>query len=194
MRVVRDLHSSLVAASACCGLGCPSVGLAGGYAQGSGIGPLTSRYGFGAGQVLDRRVVTVAGEVVEATPEKNSDLYWALSGGGGVTSGVVVSMTVKAYPEERAAAAKLTLSASGTAQDRFYEAVGMFHEALPLFSAAGGTSIYLVQSTVFALTPAMLSGGTKEQLDAIFEKVVDRLQALNISYRKWRSCLQPSLY
>jgi len=163
---------------------CPSVGLAGGYTQGGGIGPLTSRYGFGADQVLEWEVVTVDGKVVRASRDKNSDLYWALSGGGGGTYGIVVSMTVKAYPEERAAAASLTFSALNTTQDRFYEAVEAFHSVLPALSAAGGVSIYVVQSIGFGMTPAMLPGGTKEQLDKIFCDVRTKLQALNISYGK----------
>lgn len=163
---------------------CPSVGLAGGYTQGGGIGPLTSRYGFGADQVLEWEVVTVNGELVKATRYNNSDLYWALSGGGGGTYGVVVSMTVRAYPDERAAAANLTFSALNTTQDHYYEAVEVFQRALPALSAAGGVSIYTVQSVGFGMTPAMLPGGKKEQLDEIFNDVRTTLETLNISYGK----------
>ena len=161
---------------------CPSVGLAGGYTQGGGIGPLTSRYGFGADQVLSWKVVTVDGKIREATPDKNSDLYWALSGGGGGTFGVVVSMTVKAHPEQRTASANLTFGSGDVTQDQFYRAVGEFHNTLPLLSAAGGVAIYVVQTLGFAMTPAMLPGATQDQLDLLFQPFLEKLQTMNISY------------
>ncbi|KAF1948088.1 FAD-binding domain-containing protein [Byssothecium circinans] len=78
---------------------CGLSGIAGGYAQGGGHSQLSSAYGLAADQVLEWEVVTPAGEYLIATPEKNTDLYFALSGGGGGTYGVVLSMTAKAYPE-----------------------------------------------------------------------------------------------
>ncbi|KAF1831498.1 FAD binding domain protein [Decorospora gaudefroyi] len=162
---------------------CASIGLAGGYTQGGGLGLLTSRYGFGADQVLEWEVVRVdGGELVKATPRVNPDLYWALSGGGGGTFGIVVSMTVKAYPEERSAAANLSFSSSGVALDVFYGAVAAFQNCLPALSEAGGVAIYVVQGTVFALSPAMLPGGSKESLDALIEPALVKLRSLNMSY------------
>jgi FAD/FMN-containing dehydrogenase len=164
---------------------CPSVGLAGGYTQGGGIGPLTSRYGFGADQVLSWKVVTVDGKILDATPEKNSDLYWALSGGGGGTYGVVVSMTVKAHPEQRTASANLTFGSSGVTEDQFYGAIGDFHEILPKLSSSGGVAIYIIQSTGFSLIPAMLPGATQKELDLFFQPFLKKLQGMNITYSKY---------
>ncbi|KAF7530371.1 hypothetical protein PCG10_003742 [Penicillium crustosum] len=78
---------------------CPTVGLAGGYSQGGGHGQLVSHVGLAADQVLEWEVVLADGKIVTASPTNYPDLYWALSGGGGGTYGVVVSMTSKAYPE-----------------------------------------------------------------------------------------------
>jgi hypothetical protein len=72
---------------------CPTVGLAGGYTQGGGHGALSSSYGLGADNVLEWEVVTPKGELIVTSPQNHSDLHWALSGGGGGTFGVVVSMT-----------------------------------------------------------------------------------------------------
>jgi len=96
---------------------CPSVGLAGGYTQRGGHGQLTSRFGLAADQVLEWEVVTGTGELLTASPYENPDLYWALSGGGGGIYGVVLSMTVKAYPELRTAAANLTFTGAGVSQE-----------------------------------------------------------------------------
>ncbi|KAJ5732350.1 FAD binding domain protein [Penicillium malachiteum] len=79
---------------------CPDVGIAGGYTQGGGHGSLASRYGLSADQVLEWEVITAGGELKTASPTQNSDLYWALSGGGGGTYAVVLSMMVRVYPEE----------------------------------------------------------------------------------------------
>jgi FAD/FMN-containing dehydrogenase len=161
---------------------CPTVGLAGGYTQGGGVGPLTSRYGFGADQVLEWEVVTLDGKILRATPDSNNDLYWALSGGGGGTFGVVVSVVVKAYPKERTASANLTFGSANVPPDAFYEAVEVFHGVVPTLSEAGGVAIYVIQSTAFALIPAMLPGSSKKQLDDILKPVLDKLQHLNITY------------
>ncbi|KAK9418807.1 hypothetical protein SUNI508_14118, partial [Seiridium unicorne] len=39
------------------------------------------------------------GEHLVATPEQNSDLYWAMSGGGGGTYAVAVSMTTRQHAD-----------------------------------------------------------------------------------------------
>ncbi|THV51330.1 hypothetical protein BGAL_0114g00020 [Botrytis galanthina] len=48
--------------------------------------------------VLEWQVVTGVGTLVTATPTQNPDLFWALSGGGGGTYGIVLSATVKFHP------------------------------------------------------------------------------------------------
>lgn len=95
---------------------CQTVGLAGGYTQGGGHGPLASKFCLAADQVLEWEVVTGRGELLTATQSKNSDLYWALSGGGGGTYGVVLSMTSKAYPDLQVAVANLTFTNEGVSQ------------------------------------------------------------------------------
>ncbi len=81
------------------GGGCPTVGIAGGYSQGGGHSLISSEHGMGADNVLEWEVVTIDGRHVVATPNQNSDLYWALSGGGGGTYGVVISMTSRLHPD-----------------------------------------------------------------------------------------------
>ena len=55
----------------------PSVGIAGGYTQGGGHSPLSSKFGMAADQALEWEVVTAKGEHLIASPSQNSDLYWA---------------------------------------------------------------------------------------------------------------------
>jgi FAD/FMN-containing dehydrogenase len=76
-----------------------TVGVMGGYIAGGGHSPLSSLYGMGADQALSFEVVTADGRFVTANANTNSDLFWALRGGGGSTFGVVTSVVIKAYPK-----------------------------------------------------------------------------------------------
>ena len=60
-----------------------SVGYGGGWVLGGGHGPLTSLHGLGADQVLSLNVVTADGRFVTADLNQNTDLFFALRGGGG---------------------------------------------------------------------------------------------------------------
>lgn len=65
---------------------------------------------MGADQVLEWELVTADGKHMIATPIKNTDLYWALSGEGLGTYGVVVSTTVKAFKDGTVGGAYLSFS------------------------------------------------------------------------------------
>jgi FAD/FMN-containing dehydrogenase len=98
---------------------CPWVGLAGAYVQGGGHGPLSSTYGLAADNVLEFEVVTTGDEHLVASPTENRDLYWALSGGGGGTYKVIISMTTKAHPDGIVAGCSLTLNAPDSDPETF---------------------------------------------------------------------------
>lgn len=83
------------------GGGCTSVGACGGFALGGGFGSFSKRFGSGAAGVLEMTVVIANGSVLTVSEFQNSDLFWALRGGGGGTFGVVTSMTVLAHPEPK---------------------------------------------------------------------------------------------
>ncbi|KAM0123919.1 hypothetical protein ACHAO1_011188 [Botrytis cinerea] len=74
-----------------------TVGL-GGYLQGGGHGPLSSQYGLGADQIHQATVITPSGEILSANAEQNSDLLWAIRGGGPGTYGVVTEFVLQAHP------------------------------------------------------------------------------------------------
>lgn len=63
-----------------------TVGLLG-WAGAGGHGYLTGVYGMGADSFLEATLVTTAGEVVVANENMNSDLFWAIRGGGAGTWG-----------------------------------------------------------------------------------------------------------
>ncbi|ERF73336.1 hypothetical protein EPUS_08278 [Endocarpon pusillum Z07020] len=102
---------------------CPTIGLAGGYTQGGGHSALASKYGLAADQTLEWEAIDGTGKYHKASRSEKSDLFWALSGGGGGTYGVVVSLTIKAHENIPVSGANLTFSNEGISQDAYYEAV-----------------------------------------------------------------------
>lgn len=163
---------------------CHSVGIAGGYSQGGGHGPLASKFGLAADQVLEWEVVTGTGELVTASPSKHSDLYWALSGGGGGTWGVVLSMISKAHPDMKVAAANLTFTGEDVSDDTFYDAVESFISNLPRVLEIDAVSIWLLAPGIFMMTPTTAPGSTKEQLEQLFKPVILKLEESKIKYSK----------
>jgi len=72
----------------------PAVGVVG-FLLGGGLGPLARSHGFGSDYLVAARVVTGAGELVEASAWQHPDLFWALRGGKkglGIVTGVKVRM------------------------------------------------------------------------------------------------------
>ncbi|MEM7646868.1 MAG: FAD-dependent oxidoreductase, partial [Pseudomonadota bacterium] len=67
---------------------CPSVGLAG-YILGGGHSGRSRYLGLGVDRVQAMDVLVASGEEIHVSPTQNSDLYWALLGGGGGNFGLV---------------------------------------------------------------------------------------------------------
>ena len=74
-----------------------SVGAAGGYMQGGGHGSLGPKYGLAVDNVLEVDVVISNGTLITANKCHNSDLFWAIRGGGGGTYGIVTRVVYKAH-------------------------------------------------------------------------------------------------
>ena len=161
---------------------CPTVGLAGGYTQGGGHSALASKYGLAADQTLEWEVVTGTGEFVRASPRENADLYWALSGGGGGTYGVVWSLTSKAHIDIPVSGANLTFSSEGISTDTFYAALTAWHETLPKLVDAGAMTVYYVTSDAFVLTPFTGPGIPASKAKDLLQPFIDALHRLGISY------------
>ncbi|KAL9611873.1 MAG: hypothetical protein Q9204_008992, partial [Flavoplaca sp. TL-2023a] len=161
---------------------CPTVGLAGGYTQGGGHGPLSSRFGLAADQVLEWEVITATGTLLRATPSENSDLFWALCGGGGGIFGVVVSMTTRLYEELPSSASTLNFTNQDVSQQAFYDVIGTFHETLIPLVDASGVSVWQFTNDSFSMAPAYGPGISGAQMRSILDSVLRKLQHYSMSY------------
>jgi FAD binding domain-containing protein/berberine-like enzyme len=83
----------------------PDVGVTG-YTLGGGLSFLGRRYGLAASNVTAAEVVTADGRWVRADHEHESDLFWALRGGGG-SFGVVTALEFRLFPHTHAYAGAL---------------------------------------------------------------------------------------
>jgi FAD/FMN-containing dehydrogenase len=94
--------------------GCPSVGIAG-LTLGGGEGRLMERYGAACDNLLSAEVVTVDGRRVEASQKSNTDLFWAIRGGGG-NFGVVTALEYQLHPVGQVVSGALTYPAGRIAE------------------------------------------------------------------------------
>lgn len=161
---------------------CPTVGIAGGYTQGGGHSAISTSFGLAVDNVLSWEVVTADGRLVTANEKKNTDLYWALNGGGGSTFGVVVSMTVKAHKEAVFGGASLSFFTTDNAQDAFYDGIQSFHEELPAMVDAGSMVVHYFTSSFFMISPLNAYNKTAAEVKAILGPFVAKLDARGIKY------------
>ncbi|KAJ3575467.1 hypothetical protein NP233_g1082 [Leucocoprinus birnbaumii] len=87
---------------------------AGGYVQGAGHSALSPLFGLAADNVLEFNVVTADGTVRRVNEAENSDLFWAMRGGGAGSWGVIVNATFRTYPTFDAAQSTMLFTANGS--------------------------------------------------------------------------------
>ncbi|KAK3215249.1 hypothetical protein GRF29_19g2663603 [Pseudopithomyces chartarum] len=181
-----------------------TVGIFGGYIQGGGHSPLTSLYGTGADQVLAFEVVTADGEFVTANSTSNTDLFWAMRGGGGSTFGVATSVTVKAHPDFPTTASRFSFTSEKMGNETFWAAIRAYVDYFIPNADAGTYTYWTLLPNVwtgvftFGISPFFAPNKTLEEAQALLQPWFTRLNDLGIDfdpnitqfdsyYEAWRS-------
>lgn len=162
---------------------CPTVGLAGGYTSGAGHSLLNGAYGMAADAVLEWEVITAQGEHLIATPSNNTDLYWALSGGGPGTFGVVLSMTTKIFPDGPIGSGVLLFNMTSNATENYWEAIGDLWAFLPQFVDAGpNTWDFALTSTGFQAYAITVPDRNATEVQELLQPYLDGLTKRGMDY------------
>ncbi|KAI0403288.1 FAD binding domain-containing protein [Xylaria palmicola] len=175
-----------------------TVGAYGGWITGGGHSAMASTYGMGADQVLSLDVVTADGRFVTADVNQNTDLFFALRGGGGSTYGIITSAIVKAHPATSLLSYPLSFSVQPTRDsptnvtEPFWAAFDAFHKFGIDIIDSGGTSY----SSVTRIAPQSGSGApagarfsatiempgmSATQLTAFVKPLYDRISGLGVN-------------
>jgi FAD/FMN-containing dehydrogenase len=109
----------VIAAAAPCGLApvtgsSASVGVTG-FTLGGGVGWLSRKLGYAADNLLRVDLVTADGRLVRASANENTDLFWAVRGGGG-NFGVVTALEFRLHPVTRVHAGTATFPIARAAE------------------------------------------------------------------------------
>jgi len=173
-----------------------TVGVAGGYVQGGGHGPLTTELGFAADNALSFDVITADGEYVTANAKENSDLFWALRGGGPAAFGVVVSATFRTFPEARSAGATLYLNSTGigTNETLLWEGIRIFHRHSNAFVDAGLYALFTIAPLRLRVRPWVAFNKTAAQLDTILAPMKTELKKAGVPFEDTPAREYPTLY
>lgn len=158
----------------------------GGYIQGGGHSPMSSMYGTASDQALSFEIVTPDGRFVTADESHNTDLFWALRGGGGGTFGVVTSVTVKAYPKMPVSFVTFSISNSGNVTtEAFWSAIKAYWDGLVTWTEADTYSYFWFEalgsgSYTFYMEAFWAPNKTAAELEALTAPLFANWSALGV--------------
>lgn len=72
---------------------CPTVGV-GGHFSGGGYGNMIRKYGLTVDNIIDAQIIDVNGRILNRS-SMGEDLFWAITGGGGASFGVILAYKIK---------------------------------------------------------------------------------------------------
>jgi hypothetical protein len=157
------------------------VGVAG-WAIGGGHGILTGVYGMGADNIIEASLVTPQGDIVTANQCQNSDLFWAVRGGGG-EFGIITSLTVKVYPMPSLSIATVSASArNGTSSNTFWKIIASVHKDLVKLQDVGVMGYYTASGPPYSFQYTMFQPNiTTSSIDRLIMPLKMHLDAYNRS-------------
>ncbi|CCM05592.1 uncharacterized protein FIBRA_07820 [Fibroporia radiculosa] len=164
--------------------GCLTVGVAGGYIQGGGHGVLAPAYGLAAEHVLEVTIVTADGTIRTVNEAQDSDLFWAIRGGGGGTYGIVASMTIATLPQMSIGASLLTIEPNQAmnSSQLAINFIAMVAQYANIWADAGITVVLLPDTTSYSLDfywPSSLA--SVSMFYPIFEDILAQSSSYNVT-------------
>lgn len=155
-----------------------------GWFTGGGHGPLSSQYGMGADNLLEATVVTADGQILVANECQNTDIFFAIRGGGGSTYGIVTEAVMKAYPTPQTTTLTLLVQQlSPNTVREFWDLMAYIHSKMPHLKDEGVSGYYVMSGPPLSPTLQLTSGfylfnkpnGTAEALFAPIKQRLDNL-------------------
>lgn len=96
-----------------------------------------------ADHVLSIQLVTADGRFITADADTNTDLFWAIRGGGASTFGVVTSMVIRAFPKIKVTTMRYNMTTGGNfTQDKFWAAQRAYVDDFEKYADLGYYSYY----------------------------------------------------
>ena len=84
-----------------------------GWSIGGGHGPFAPGKGVGVDNILEATLVSAEGELLTVNATSNSDLFWAIRGGGGSNWGIFLSVTYRMHKIPEGGITQVTTTWSG---------------------------------------------------------------------------------
>lgn len=138
---------------------------------------------MGADNVLSFDAITAEGEYVTANAEKNSDLFWALKGGGPSTFAVVTSLTVKTFPEVPVAGTILNINETHTKDTKvFNEGFRIFHNLSNHYVDNGMFVYFELSLGRLHIAPFVGPNMDETKIKQVLKPLFDQLDAAKIPY------------
>jgi hypothetical protein len=161
--------------------------LIGGYIQGGGHSPLTSIYGMAADHVLSVNLVTADGKLLTADASQNTDLFWAVRGGGGSTFGVITSMVVRAFPKFRVTTMRYNVTTDAQfTHEKFWKMQKAYVDDFEKYADLGYYSYYRIRhvgNEIFHdATSWIAPNTTKENFEASIAPMLAKWKEIGVPF------------
>ena len=155
---------------------CTTVGVAG-LVQSGGFNAFSKGFGTAAAGLLEAEIITADGQVRIVNEFNDSDLFWALKGGGGGTFGVITRVTLRTHdlpPFFGAAWGKIKARSDAAFTRLIAHFIAFYHETL--FNPHWGEHVHFGSDNVLEL--GMISQGLEpKQVLAIWQPFFDWVTA-----------------
>lgn len=152
-----------------------SVGAAGGWPLGGGHNILSPSLGLGVDNILQVTVVTPDGQHLTANAFRNTDLFWALRGGGGPNFGVATSITYRVHDDLPLYAYFFQAAFDPSVFERVMTA---WHRVVPNITDEGWSGYYPFANNFLALMYLLRNGTAAQSNTTSLVTFLDEVQTI----------------